>query len=157
MSNEAAEQLLIHQVIDNGILRDPANVEEFVHPEAILLPLLDSGKLLTRSELSGVIAARSSTVKSFDARVGEIHRVGDGRYVVTGGLRIEFADGGLKDTAGAWAIVIRDGLLYRYKGSMTEGEARRILDADDWVPTADLKPAEGDPSRHVELDAEMIE
>ena len=108
---------------------------DLIHPEAVVVPHTDPPVALTASEIVEMVDRYQRDRPIYEAHAHEIRSVGDGRYVVVGRTRMSRGNGFVDDPA-AWAIVIKDGKLYRVKGTATGDEAERVLQADDWSPAA---------------------
>jgi hypothetical protein len=137
------DEFVIRKVINDAVLRDPAQVMTFVHEDAIVVPLLGPERALRASEIPGHVTDRFRRAKTLQARAHCVDRVADGRYLVEGALRTSFTEGGFKDSSVAWAVVMKDGRIYRMKGVFSAREAQRVLDQDDWSPPAANGRSEG--------------
>ncbi len=73
----------------------------------------------------------------YEAHAQEIRHVGPRRFVAPlrrrGRIRMS-RGAGFADTPAAWAIVIKDGRLFRVKGTSTAEEAIDVLRTGDWRP-----------------------
>jgi len=132
MDNARRDERVIETVFANAARREQDKIPDLLHDDAIVVPFLNRELTLRASEWHGYTQRRLQQGPILEAHAAEITRVEAGRYVVTGRVRVSLATGGFADTGAAWAIVIKDGLIYRMKGAPTAAEARDVLDRDDW-------------------------
>jgi len=75
-----------------------------------------------------------------EATASAVHALGEGMFAVEGRIRWSMPMGGFSDSGAAWALVIRDGLVFRMKGVASLAEALRVLREEDWYPILDAPP-----------------
>jgi len=107
---------------------------DLIHPDAIVVPHTDPPVALTAAEIIEMVDRYQRDNPVYEAHAHEIRQVSVGRYVVVGRTRLSRGKSGFVDTPAAWAIVVKDGKLYRVKGTATASEAERVLEADNWSP-----------------------
>jgi hypothetical protein len=107
---------------------------DLLHPDAVVVPHTDPPVALTAAETVEMVRRYHRESPVYEAHAHAIRRIGEGRYVVVGRTRISRGHNGFVDDPAAWAIVIKDDKLFRVKGTATEGEAARVIEADDWSP-----------------------
>jgi hypothetical protein len=106
---------------------------DMVHEEAVVIPHADPPVALTGNAIISFIEAHRHELPMYEAHAQEIRQVGPSRFVVVGRIRMS-RGAGFADTPAAWAIVIKDGKLFRVKGTSTAEEAIDVLRTGDWRP-----------------------
>ena len=83
-----------------------------LHPEAELVPSHDPSSVVSRDDFVAHLASGDAP-RAVDA-VGHVYRpLDDERIIVEGRVRIRQPQGGFADRPMVWALIFRDGLLYR--------------------------------------------
>jgi hypothetical protein len=109
------------------------DIADLLHPEAIVVPFLAPSLVLDAGSSRTYLEERSRD-RIRGVRASSIEDVGDGRFVVTGRVRWSTPGGnGFSDRGASWAVVVRDGLIHRMKGTRNRQQAMRILEQDDWT------------------------
>jgi len=104
---------------------------DLVHEDALVIPHSDPPVALTRDEILAYVDLNQHDAQMYEAHAQEIDHVGRGGFIVVGRIRIS-RGAGFADSPAAWAIVVKDGKLFRVKGTATAQEARAVLEANDW-------------------------
>jgi hypothetical protein len=130
----ADDEQLIRTVFEGAAGRRSNLSGDVVHDDALVMPHVDPPVALSKDEIIRFVDDRQRNTPMYEAHAHEIRRVGNGRYVVVGRTRISRGASGFVDTAAAWAIVVKDGKLFRVKGTSTAEEALLVLRTDDWTP-----------------------
>jgi len=107
------------------------------HPDVVVVPYLSPGRVLGHGDFLAYVGEQTAGASMREARADHIDRVADGRFVVTGRVRWSRPGGGFFDSPAAWAVVVRDGAIYRLKAVASREDAVRVLDEDDWSPLVD--------------------
>lgn len=127
------DEHLIRTVFDRAAEGRNLLSADVVHEQAVVIPHVDPPVALTRDEIIRFVAEHQHDSSMYEAHAQEIRRVGPGRFVVVGRIRISRGSG-FADTSAAWAIVVKDGKLFRVKGTTTADEAMDVLVTSDWRP-----------------------
>jgi hypothetical protein len=98
----------------------------WLHPEAQIAPSYDASIVVSRADLEAHLMSEAEPAV-MEARADKYTPVDDERVIVEGQVRIRRGGGGGFDYRPAvWALIFRDGLLYRSwaVGSVLDAEAR---------------------------------
>ena len=128
------DEHLIRQIFERASKGRNLLSVDLIHPDAIVVPHTDPPVALTAAEIIEMVDRYQRDNPVYEAHAHEIRQVSVGRYVVVGRTRLSRGKSGFVDTPAAWAIVVKDGKLYRVKGTATASEAERVLEADNWSP-----------------------
>jgi ketosteroid isomerase-like protein len=98
---------------------------ELLHPQAEIAPSHDPSLILTADEVVAHLAGADEP-RMMDARGRDYVALDDEQVIVEGDVRVRRVGGGFDYRETVWAIVFRDGLLYRSWccGNVHEAEAR---------------------------------
>jgi hypothetical protein len=107
-----------------------------IHPEAIVIPLQHPERVVGSADFRDYVREQTKGAQYRYVRAHAIDEVAPGRFIVSGNVRWSSRLGGFTDSAAFWAIVVRDGLVYRMKGCQRKDEAVAALEADDWRPSS---------------------
>jgi hypothetical protein len=135
------DERLIRTVFDRAANGRAMLSADLVHEDAIVIPHSDPPVAFTRDEILAFVELHLHDSPMYEAHAQEIQHVGEGRFVVAGRIRIS-RGAGFADTPSAWAIEVKDGKLFRVKGTSTAEQACAVLKANDWRPTT-AQPVKG--------------
>ena len=110
-----------------------AEISDFLHPEAIVVPSnMDPGREVTATEFRHYARDFLHGVSIHESIATDVVKVDQGRFVVSGRIVWSMPNGGFADRGAAWAVVVKDGLVFRIKGVSAVQDAYRVLERDDW-------------------------
>lgn len=109
-------------------------IAQLLHPEAIIVPLFHPERVVGPAEFPDFVREQLDWARYREAHAHDIVEAEPGRFLVAGCVRWSSRAGGFIDTTAFWAVVVRDGLIYRLKGCHRQEDAQASLDADDWSP-----------------------
>jgi ketosteroid isomerase-like protein len=105
-----------------------------LHPDVLAAPSQPGTVLRGREAFEEYIRMILRDVQIREAVAFRYERVGEDGVLVSGRLRWSMTNGGFADNEAAWAIRVRDGLIWRFRTTRSREEARAILENDDWSP-----------------------
>ena len=106
---------------------------DVLHEQAIVVPHVDPPVALRRDQAIAFVKEHQRASPMYEAHAQDVRQVGPGRFVVVGRIRMSRGSG-FADTSAAWAILLKDGKLFRVKGTSTAEEALDVLRTSDWRP-----------------------
>ena len=131
--SDAADRDVVVTLFDLAGEGRQLDMAEMLHPEAIVVPFLTPSLVLDADASRNYLEERSRD-RIRGVRTSRIEDVGGGRFVVSGRVRWSTPGGnGFSDRGASWAVVVRDGLIHRMKGTGNRQQAMRILEQDDWT------------------------
>ena len=98
----------------------------FIHPEAEIAPTHDPSVIVSLAEVAAHLQ-RDMEPRVLDARGDVFTPLDDARIIVEGNVRVTRPGGGFDAYPAVWAMVFRDGLLYRGWALRSVNEAERRL------------------------------
>jgi hypothetical protein len=113
-----------------------ADAAPLLHHDVIVVPSLEPDLQLSFDGFPSYIRTRLYPVAPIhEARANDIQEVAPGRFVVRGRIKMSLAERhGFRDSEAAWAVVVKDGYIFRLKGVATPEQALAVLESDDWSP-----------------------
>ncbi len=125
--------MLESEVLARALFRSSARGEQgqnltSVHPDAEIAPSFDPRRTLTAGDLRAHLEAQDGR-RLLDAHGQTYMALDDERVIVEGQVRL-LTDEGVEYRPTVWALVFRDGLLYRSWAVGTVQEAGALLAAD---------------------------
>jgi hypothetical protein len=106
---------------------------DVVHEQAVVIPHTDPPIALGREAILEFVDRHQHDSAMYQAHAHEIRQIDPASFVVVGRIRTSRGTG-FADTAAAWAIEVKDGKLFRVKGTSTAEEALTVLQTGDWRP-----------------------
>ena len=97
-----------------------------LHPEAQIVPSYDASLAVSPADLEAHLM-RGAEPAVMEARADKYTPVDDERVIVEGQVRIRRAGGGFDYRRTVWALMFRDGLLYRSWAVRSVGDAEARL------------------------------
>ena len=96
-----------------------------IHPDAAIAPSYDPSTVASQADVTAHLQG-TDTPRVVDAVAHTYSPLDDHRIVVEGRVRLRRSGGGFSDQSMVWAVVFRDGLLYRSwaLASINEAETR---------------------------------
>jgi hypothetical protein len=137
MAADAADRDVVAKVFELTAEGRQKDLPKYMHPDLKVRAFLPPNPVLDLPALKRNIKERSHD-RIREARAHSIERVGDKRYVATGRVRWSDPGGGFTDVPAAWAIEVKDGLIYRLFGTSNVDIAIESFESDDWGPSAPL-------------------
>jgi hypothetical protein len=110
-------------------------IHALLHPEAIVVPIHHPERVVRSADFPDYVREQTMWATYRQAHADDIDEVAPGRFLVRGNVRWSSRAGGFTDTTVFWAVVVRDGLVYRLKGCQRRDDAVASLEADDWRPS----------------------
>ncbi len=98
---------------------------DWLHPDAQIVPSYDESITVSRPDLEAHLMSKAAPAV-MEAFADKYRPLDDERIVVEGQVRLRQAGGGFAYRPAVWALIFRDGLLYRSWAltSVVEAEAR---------------------------------
>ena len=127
------DERLIRTVFDRAAAGRNMLLPDMVHEQALVMPHVDPPVALTRDEIIRFVDQHQRATPMYEAHAHEIKQIEPGRFIVVGRIRMSRGSG-FADTEAAWAIEVKDGKLFRVKGTSTADQALTILRTNDWTP-----------------------
>ncbi len=135
MVADAAERGVVEKLFELTAAGRQKDLLRYMHPDVMVRAFLPPNPVLDLEALKRNIRERSRD-RIREARATSIDRVGDGRYLAVGRVRWSDPAGGFTDVPAAWAIVVKDGLIYRMFGASDADSAVQSFESDDWESPA---------------------
>jgi hypothetical protein len=129
------DEAVVWQIFAFAERGEQEKIATLLHHDAIVVPTHHPEQALSAEDYPSYIQQRISEAPIREARAHAVHALGDGRFVVEGRIRWSMPMGGFSDSAAAWAIVIKDRLLFRIKGVASLADALEVLREGDWTPS----------------------
>jgi len=125
---------VVEEMFSYAAASEQPRIETLLHPEAIVVPLFDPERVVRLEEFAEYVREQTEWATFKEAHAHQIDEIEPGRFLVAGVVRWSHRAGGFTDSTAHWAVVVRDGMVYRVKGAYNRDEVVRTLDADDWRP-----------------------
>ena len=93
---------------------------------------MDPGREISAGDFDRYTRELIDGASIHEAIATDVFKVDLGRFVASGRIRWSMPNGGFADRGGAWAVVVKDGLVFRVKGVSEVQHAHRVLEQDDW-------------------------
>jgi len=132
---DAADLDMVAKVFELTAEGRQKELPKYMHPDIRIRAFLPPNPVLDLAALRRNIRERSRD-KIREARAHSIERVGDRRYLAIGRVRWSDPGGGFTDVPAAWAIEVKDGLIYRMFGASNVEAAIASFESDDWESSA---------------------
>ena len=127
-----AARRVVEEMFECAAAAQQELITKLLHSEAVIVPLHSPERVVRSSQFADYVRERTEGVKYRQAHAHRIDEVEPGRFLVSGSVRWSSPAGGFTDTTAFWAVVVRDGLVYRAKGSYRQEDAKASLETDDW-------------------------
>jgi hypothetical protein len=128
------DEAVVRKLFDLSSRGRQDEIVDLLHADAIVVPLLHRGLALNRSDFEIYAKERVTEASLREANATSVRAIGDGRFLVEGRVLWSLPGGGFSDRGAAWAVIVKDGAVYRLKGTHSVEAASVALFNDDWSP-----------------------
>jgi hypothetical protein len=133
-SDVDADEAVVGKLFDLSSQGRQDEIGGLLHEDAIVVPILHPGLALNRTDFEVYAKERVMEASLREAKATSIRALGNGHFLVEGRVLWSLPGGGFSDRGAAWAIIVKDGAIYRLKGTHSVEAASVALFNDDWSP-----------------------